>query len=287
MLPLFRERFNDLQSKLHELDVIQQSSDEFFRTSSPSSRDSGIPARSSSSCCSLTSESASTPKSSIDIGRSSSPQTSVLQFFLHPPDDHHRHVTVCLNESTSQMSSITDSIPSRYQSHGRNVHWNEKKNHQAIISSTHPRRSSSYHTFQRDFSNNNCYSSDTSIMKAQPQRISLNASLPFQAKLNIHIHADRSKTQTNDPNRVKATASIENLTDPTGRSHLTLPKNEDFTNLRNKNIINKTERTSSMYARESRRDKLPRHRQVSLPMSLPIDQRLYLYIRNGEVLARC
>ncbi|CAF5127535.1 unnamed protein product, partial [Rotaria magnacalcarata] len=36
-----------------------------------------------------------------------------------------------------------------------------------------------------------------------------------------------------------------------------------------------------------RRDRLPRHRQVSLPISLPVDQRLYLYIRNGEVLARC
>ena len=33
--------------------------------------------------------------------------------------------------------------------------------------------------------------------------------------------------------------------------------------------------------------KLPTHRQVSLPVSLPVDQRLFLYIRDGEVFARC
>ncbi|CAF1296846.1 unnamed protein product, partial [Adineta steineri] len=31
----------------------------------------------------------------------------------------------------------------------------------------------------------------------------------------------------------------------------------------------------------------PRHREVSLRVSLPVGQRLDLYIQNGEVLARC
>ncbi|CAF4697769.1 unnamed protein product, partial [Rotaria magnacalcarata] len=51
-----KERFNDLQTKLQELDVLHQSPNEFFRTTTPSSRDSGVPIRSSSSCCSVTSE---------------------------------------------------------------------------------------------------------------------------------------------------------------------------------------------------------------------------------------
>ncbi|CAF4803997.1 unnamed protein product, partial [Rotaria magnacalcarata] len=78
------------------LDVLHQSPNEFFRTTTPSSRDSGVPIRSSSSCCSVTSEISSTQKSSLELPfdqlTSPSPQTSVLHFFLYPPiDSNQRH----------------------------------------------------------------------------------------------------------------------------------------------------------------------------------------------------
>ena len=268
---------------MQELDVLHQSSNEHYRTNSPSSRDSGIPVRSSSSCCSLTSETAtSTPKSFLELPQTPSPQTSVLQFFLHPPEDRHRHISVCLTEQPTGMSYVQDSVPPRYQSHGQNIHAAEPS-----MPSLQSRRSSSYHTFQRDCSTN-YYSSEPTMIKKLPQRISLNANLPFQAKLNIHIHADRTHQEQNDPNQVKGAATIgplESRREPARRTYSTHYSNEEASAQRAS--INKAERSSSMNQRESRRDKLPRHRQVSLPISLPIDQRLYLYIRNGEVLARC
>jgi hypothetical protein len=285
----FRERFNDLQTKLQELDVLQQSSNEFFRTTTPSSRDSGVPIRSSSSCCSLTSESASTPKSPLELQFdqpiSQSPQTSVLHFFLHPTiSTNHRHVSVHLNEEATNMSYIHDTIP-RYQSQGRNVHWNDQQ------TSLPPRRSSSQDIFQQD-NQHDYYNSDTNLIQKNGQRISLNASLPYDSKLNIRIHADRTnRDNTNDNiNQVKATATIEPLDNlQYEQDHMeTLRRtylDHYSTILHDENSIRKT--SSPIQQRTSRRDKLPQHRQVSLPVSLPIDQRLYLYIRNGEVLARC
>ncbi|CAF3616237.1 unnamed protein product [Rotaria sordida] len=292
-----KERFNDLQTKLQELDVLHQSPNEFFRTTTPSSRDSGVPIRSSSSCCSLTSESTSTPKSSLEFPfdrlTSQSPQTSVLHFFLHPPIDYnHRHVSVHLDEESTDMSYVHDTIP-RHQSHGRSVHWNDE---QSSLSPS--RRSTSQHILQQE--NQHYYKSDTNIIKKHGQRISLNASLPYESKLNIRIHADRTRDDNNNNNninninQVKTTATIEPLNniqheqehfDTLRRNYLehysTASPNESL-------ITTTTTRTSSpIQQRESRRDQLPRHRQVSLPVSLPIDQRLYLYIRNGEVLARC
>jgi hypothetical protein len=289
---LFRERFNDLQTKLQELDVLHQSPNELFRTTTPSSRDSGVPVRSSSSCCSLTSESASTPKSSLELPvdhpPAQSPQTSVLHFFLHPPiQPNHRHVSVRLNEEATDMSYIHDTIP-RYQSQGRNVHWNDEQ----TPLPPPPRRSSSQHIFQHE-TQPDYYNSDSNIMKKNGQRILLNASLPNNSKLNIRIHADRTpcddiNDNNNNINKVQAIATIESLDNSQyEQEHVdTLRRNYLEHYSTNDKLITMT-RTDSPIQRESRRDKLPRHRQVSLPISLPIDQRLYLYIHNGEVLARC
>ena len=281
---------------MQELDVLHQSSDEFFRTTTPSSRDSGVPVRSSSSCCSITSESASTPKSCLElpfeISAASSPQTSVLHYFLHPPVDTRRHVSVHLSEPPIDMSYIHNSIP-RYQSHGRSVHWDEPPLAQSAEASSHPRRASSQHTFQPDR-----YSSDSIIANKFPQRISFNASLPFEAKLNIRIHANRSPQaylEENDGNQVKATAAIEPLDSQRNQEHEDQVRRNYLTHYSvaspQENAPPRpaavAERRSPTQQRPSRRDQLPRHRQVSLPVSLPIDQRLYLYIRNGEVLARC
>ena len=292
-----RERFNDLQSKLQELDVLHQSSDEFFRTNTPSSRDSGVPVRSSSSCCSITSESASTPKSflelPLDSSTAASPQTSVLHYFLHPPVDTRRHVSVHLSEQPIDMSYIHNSIP-RYQSHGRSVHWDESAVVQPAEAVPHPRRASSHHAFQPDYEQN-CYGSDSIIAKKFPQRISLNASLPFEAKLNIRIHADRTPQdpylEENNGNQIKAIATVESLDCKRDQEHDEQARRNYQTHYSvassQENTRPTAGRRSPIQQRQSRRDKLPRHRQVSLPVSLPIDQRLYLYIRNGEVLARC
>lgn len=261
---IFRERFNDLQSKLQELDVLHPSSEEFPRTTTPLSRDSGVPIRSSSSCCSITSESASTPKSSGDFANDSSSQSSTLHFFLHPPANRRRHVSVHLNEPQAcTMAYVHDSIP-RYQSHGRNIQSNE----------SNARRSASQQFFPKTDASE-CYRSDSMIVGNQPKRISLNASLPFEAKLNIRIHTDRAGQEHQE--QLKTTAKVEPIDSQREKEHVEqMQKNYSTHYL-----------TGTVQQRESRRDRLPRHRQVSLPVSLPIDQRLYLYIRDGEVLARC
>ena len=182
-----------------------------------------------------------------------------------------------LNEEATDMSYVHDTVP-RYQSQGRNVHWNDEQT---------SRRSLSQHETQPDY-----YHSDSNIMKKNGQRILLNASLPNNSKLNIRIHADRTPcndiTDKNNVNKVQATATIEPLDDfEYEQEHADkLRRNYLEHYSANNNLITMT-RTDSPRKRESRRDKLPRHRQVSLPISLPIDQRLYLYIQNGEVLARC
>jgi hypothetical protein len=183
------------------------------------------------------------------------------------------------------MSYVHDTVPC-YQSQGRNVHWNDEK-----TSLPQPRRSSSQHIFQHE-TQSDYYHSDSNIMKKNGQRILLNASLPNNSKLNIRIHADRTPcddiTDKNNINKVQATATIEPLDNSQyEQEHMdTLRRNYIEHYSTNNNLITMT-RTDSPIQRESRRDKLPRHRQVSLPISLPIDQRLYLYIQNGEVLARC
>lgn len=93
-------------------------------------------------------------------------------------------------------------------------------------------------------------------VRKRAQRISLNASLPFYSKLNVRINANRSQ-QDRINNRVLTTATIQRLDTPTN------------------------------YYRQDQQKKLPVHRQISVPISLPIDRRLFLYIRDGEVFARC
>ena len=291
----FRERFNDLQTKLQELDVLHQSSDDFFRTTTPSSRDSGVPVRSSSSCCSLTSDSASTPKSCLELPldylptSSESSQTSVLQFFLHPPVDTPRHVSVHLNEKPTAMSYVHDSIP-HYHSNARSVPWTEPS---VVQFSSLPRQPSSIQQRLQDGNYSTCYESDPIVVKTQPQRISLNASLPFDSKLNIRIHADRKFDELKnayDINQVKASATVEPL-DPRRRQEYADALQRTYLEhysggSPNESYSRPAERYSPIPPPPPR-DRLPRRHQVSLPASLPIDQRLYLYIRNGEVLARC
>lgn len=104
------------------------------------------------------------------------------------------------------------------------------------------------------------------------QRISLNASLPYHSKLNIRL-----QTHRND-NHVRATATIRRLNTQEERQH--------YTSVRHAYI----QHYSTLPAEEFRRiqlERFPRHRQISLPISLPIDQRMFLYIHNGEVFARC
>ncbi|UJR37320.1 hypothetical protein I4U23_030028 [Adineta vaga] len=182
------------------------------------------------------------------------------------------------------MSYIHDTIP-RYQSHGRNVHWNDQ---QLTLPS---RRSASQHLFEQE-NQTNYYHSDANITTKQGQRISLNASLPYQSKLNIRIHANRTlDTNPNNLKQVKAVATIEPLDDLQHEQVYldSLQKSyvEHYSTLSPNESVLSAKTYSSIQQRESRRDRLPRHRQVSLPVSLPIDQRLYLYIQNGEVLARC
>jgi len=156
------------------------------------------------------------------------------------------------------MSYIHDTIPS-YQSQGRNVHWNDQNPSQQ-----------------------NYYSSDSNIIKTNGQRISLNASLPYDSKLNIRIHADR-KSSDNNISQVKAIATVEPLDNP--------QYEQEYYNSVQKNYFEHYSTNNDLQTTISspvqHREKLPRHRQVSLPVSLPVDQRIYLYIQNGEVLARC
>lgn len=185
-------------------------------------------------------------------------------------------MSVHLNgQAATDMSYVHDTVP-RYQAQGRSVHWNDQQ------TTTLPtRRSSSQHTFQSDYAN-----SDSSMVKKNGQRISLNASLPYDSKLNIRIHADRTQrdpSNDNNINQVKAIATIEPLNNPQYEQEHTDSLRRSYAEHYS------TARTDLpiQQQRGSRRDKLPRHRQVSLPISLPIDQRLCLYIHNGEVLARC
>lgn len=202
-------------------------------------------------------------------------------------NSNHRHVTVHLNGQATDMSYVHETVP-RYQAQGRSVHWNDQQ-----ITTLPTRRSSSQHTFQSDYAN-----SDSSMIKKNGQRISLNASLPYDSKLNIRIHADRTQrdpSNDNNVNKVKAIATIEPLNNPQYEQEHTDSLRRSYsehysTTSSKENFLPTTGTDSSIQQQQqrgSRRDKLPRHRQVSLPISLPIDQRLYLYIHNGEVLARC
>lgn len=118
----------------------------------------------------------------------------------------------------------------------------------------------------------------SSVLAIQaPQRISVNASLPYHSKLNIRIQSHR-RSSNEDLTDVRTTARIERL-----------DLNDDHDHQRNLRQIYRdhyatlstqgTDRGLAIYDEQ--------FRQVSIPVSLPMDHRLHLYLRNGEVLARC
>lgn len=109
------------------------------------------------------------------------------------------------------------------------------------------------------------------------QRISLNASLPFHSKLNIRINANRTHQ-----NQVKATATIQRLDPRYEYKHIQGLKQAYTTHYSTLTPSENRERNIPIQY-----EKFPAHRQISLPVSLPIDQRLFLYIHNGEIFARC
>ncbi|CAF1542117.1 unnamed protein product, partial [Didymodactylos carnosus] len=205
--------------------------------------------------------------------------------------------TSSLSSTSSTMSYMYDSIPEQ-----QNSHWNENND---FIQK--PRRSSSQHiTNIRNKRNNETkYFSEA---KLTGERISLAASLPFNTKLNIRIQADRllkqQKNKNNDDlNYIKTTASIESL-DPANehiyfsninkhyQQHYStadslLAANATMHFYYPDRQIQKQQRYNDSSGENLYHQKLPRTRKISLPVSLPIDKRICLYIRNGEVLARC
>jgi hypothetical protein len=148
------------------------------------------------------------------------------------------------------MSYIYDST-SHYRPH---VHWNDEIIHPSV-------QKENYLT----------------NIKKRGQRISVNASLPFHSKLNIRIHANRI-----EQNQVKATAKIQRLDPRYEHEHI-----QALQHAYRKHYSTLSSNDNIRINSPSRYDKLPTHHQISLPVSLPVDQRLFLYIRNGEVFARC
>jgi hypothetical protein len=115
------------------------------------------------------------------------------------------------------------------------------------------------------------------------QRISLNASLPFHSKLNIRIQANRiHRDDLNENNQVKATANIQRLDPQYEHEHIEALREAYFQHYSTLSPDQMVRRNSSIKYEE-----VPAHRQISIPVSLPMDHRLFLYIRNGEVFARC
>jgi hypothetical protein len=147
------------------------------------------------------------------------------------------------------MSQIYDST-SRYRPHLR---WNDE-------SENHP----------------------FATIKKHGQRISLNASLPFYSKLNIRVHANRFHHDSNENNRVKASATIQRLDPRYEHEHREAVRKAYLQHYSTLSPDDYRRINSSIQY-----EKFPIHHQISLPISLPIDRRLFLYIHNGEIFARC
>jgi hypothetical protein len=244
---LFRERF----TKFQQLDVLHRPSVDLCRTSTSSSRDSGIPIPSPSSSY----------RSSIS--EKGSPQESVFEFYLHPP-----HVRVHLDNEVTPMSYMYDSTP-RSQPNRRSVHWNDE-----YVDQQSP--SSRKQTINQD----DLYNSYSTTVNKRGQRISLNASLPFHTKLNIRIHDNRA--HSNETNEVKATANIQRL-DPQREDEYNNKVRRAYFDHYSTASPNESINTTSRRDSPVQHNSFPRHYHYSVP----IDQRLILYIRNGEVFARC
>ncbi|CAF1375683.1 unnamed protein product, partial [Didymodactylos carnosus] len=214
-----------------------------------------------------------------------------IHFSFRPPSP-----LSSISPTSSTMSYMYNSVPRQ-----RNVHWNENNNSLRRLK----RSASQYNTNNLNEKNNHTkYSSETTMTG---QRISLAASLPFDTRLNIRIQADRSsKSQhqnekDDDPNRIKATASIESL-DP-ANEHIHFSNVNKYYQQHYSTVDSSSTAEATMHFYHPNRQthkqqyygdsddlyihKIPKTRKISLPISLPIDKRMRLYIRDGEVLARC
>lgn len=119
--------------------------------------------------------------------------------------------------------------------------------------------------------------SSSIVSKEIPQRISVNASLPYHSKLNIRIQSHR-RLSDEHLNDIRTTARIQRLNlddDQQHEQNLRKLYRTHYSTL----PLNGTARGLTISN--------DRFRQTSIPVSLPLDHRLHLYIRNGEVLARC
>ncbi|CAF4380084.1 unnamed protein product [Rotaria sp. Silwood2] len=251
-----KECFNDLQSTLEDADNCQQSVNNLYCTTRSSFRDRNIPIP-SSSYWSPTSERVNISKHFLD---SQSEQESDFEFILHPSINNSHHKSVRINETTIPMPS-TYSTTRPYQSRGRSVHWEDE-----IV---HPFKDENYYN----------QSDSTNIKKSTP-RISLNTSLPYHSKLNIRVQVNRINCDdSNEHNHIKAKATVERLDPQYDYKHFEALQQAYCQHYLipspNERIITDTRINVPIQY-----DILPGHRQISIPISLPIDERLFLYIHN-------
>ena len=157
------------------------------------------------------------------------------------------------------MSYTDDSIPSQ-GTLGRNVRWHD----QSIVRSSTPSPDASH-----EYST--AYTLDPATVQQDGKNILVNANLPFRSRLNIRIQANRG--DANDPHgdkKIRATATLQPLDDPRYEHEHTDKLRRAY-----------SEHYSMGSLAESR---MPQDRH---PISIPIDPRLHLYVRNGELFARC
>ncbi|CAF0771999.1 unnamed protein product [Adineta ricciae] len=234
--------YADVEERLDDLTEFggrHPSSADLFRTITPSSRDSGIPIRSTST---------SSCASPVIETRERSPER-IFGYFLRPS-----------TKSTRPMSCTYDSTIYRHRqpSPRRNVHWNEQ----------------SLNSSKDDLDQMHSHVEKTG------RHVILNASLPFYSRLNIRVRTRREDNNEND--HVTATAKIERIDPHHDQEHLNSLRDARFNHYSTLSLNTNQHMDSSIQC-----NRLPPHRQISLPIALPINQQLLLYIRNGEVYARC
>lgn len=111
-------------------------------------------------------------------------------------------------------------------------------------------------------------------IKKSGQHILINAGLPYHSKLNLRVQVNRtSRNDTHDNNHIKTVATVERLNSQQDNKH--------FEEVRQAHYTHNSSVSPIQY------EIWPKHRQISIPVSFPIDKRLFLYIQNGDVFARC
>ncbi|CAF3796223.1 unnamed protein product [Rotaria magnacalcarata] len=260
---IIKECFDDLQSQLQDIEVLQQPFNDLYLATTSSSRDSGLPpvSSSSSSRCSSILERENTSNNLLDR---SFQQDDDFEYLLEPSINHSHRISVYLNGVAIPMPSIHNKTRQR-QSRGRSVHWEDE-----FIPPS-----------QNENHDNQSHSTD---VKKSGQHVCVNASLPYHSKLNIRVQVNR--INRNDDNHVKATATVQRIDPRQDHKHF-----EDLQRAYcqhyllpapNEQLIPSTKTDVPL-----RYERSPRNRQISIPISLPVDHRLFLYIRNGEIYARC